>query len=167
MKAAAWMLLAIGGGLFAWAIGSRLSTDAVGMGVGLVFGMLAGIPAALLVFAATKQRVDDGAAYEAGYSAGVRDTVDMQRGIVRQLPAHRPAAIAVEQPAATLAPQYTPAYPFGAPSARPPALVGEVVLDATNSDDCPDWCEPWVWDEVYNRGKRYNRTFRITGEVES
>lgn len=38
-------------GFLTWQIGSRLSTDAVGMGVGLIFGVLSGIPAALLVLA--------------------------------------------------------------------------------------------------------------------
>ena len=43
-------------GVLAWQIGSRLSTDAVGMAVGLIFGVLAGIPAALLVAASGRRR---------------------------------------------------------------------------------------------------------------
>lgn len=39
-----------------WRIGGRLSADAVGMAVGIVFGVLASIPAALLVLAAGRRR---------------------------------------------------------------------------------------------------------------
>lgn len=40
-------------------IGGRLSPDALGMAVGLVFGVLAGVPTALLVLAANRRHVDD------------------------------------------------------------------------------------------------------------
>ena len=43
-------------GVFAWSIANRLSADAIGMAVGLGFGVLAGIPAALLVFVASRRR---------------------------------------------------------------------------------------------------------------
>lgn len=50
-------------GLLAWLLGSRLSSDALGMAVGLLFGILAGIPTALLVLASHRDRrpydVDD------------------------------------------------------------------------------------------------------------
>lgn len=36
-----------------WQVGDKLSPDALGMAVGLVFGVMATIPAALLVLAAT------------------------------------------------------------------------------------------------------------------
>ncbi len=39
----------------AWLIGSRLSTDALGMAVGMSFGVMAGVPAALLVLAAGRR----------------------------------------------------------------------------------------------------------------
>lgn len=39
---------------FAWWIGTRLSSDAVGMAVGVAFGALAGVPTALLVMAASR-----------------------------------------------------------------------------------------------------------------
>ncbi|NJN81633.1 MAG: hypothetical protein HC802_04650 [Caldilineaceae bacterium] len=44
----------------AWRIGSRLSADALGMGVGLVFGVLAGVPTALLVMASGRRRDEPG-----------------------------------------------------------------------------------------------------------
>lgn len=111
-------------GVLAWQIGGRLSTDAVGMGVGLVFGALAGFPAALLVFAASGRRTDDGAAYDAGYSAGVRDTTNMARGMARQLPEHRPQVSVVNPPADddVIDVDYTYAYPFG----RQLRITGEV-----------------------------------------
>jgi hypothetical protein len=43
-------------GVFAWSIANRLSADAIGMALGLGFGVLAGIPAALLVFVASRRR---------------------------------------------------------------------------------------------------------------
>jgi len=41
--------LLIGVGVGAWQIGEKLSSDAVSMAVGVLFGILAGIPTALLV----------------------------------------------------------------------------------------------------------------------
>lgn len=48
-------LIGIGGILFicfaGWQIGGMLSTDALGMALGVVFGMMAGIPAAMIAMA--------------------------------------------------------------------------------------------------------------------
>ena len=38
-------------GVLAWQIGAKLSADAIGMGVGVLFGVMAGIPTALLLMA--------------------------------------------------------------------------------------------------------------------
>lgn len=46
-------LVFIGAG--AWYLGSRLSSDAIGMALGVMFGVLAGLPAALLVMAAHRR----------------------------------------------------------------------------------------------------------------
>ncbi len=43
------------GGVLAWRIGDTLSSDAISMGLGIFFGMLAGLPAALLVMAASRR----------------------------------------------------------------------------------------------------------------
>ncbi len=43
-------------GVFAFVIGQRLSADAVGMALGVLFGVLAGVPAALLVLASGARR---------------------------------------------------------------------------------------------------------------
>lgn len=137
-------------GVLTWQIGGRLSMDAVGMGVGLVFGVLAGFPAALLVLATSRRAWSDESeeedyaprlvgGYEAGYRAGVRDTTDMARGLARQLPEHRPTVI-VEQPADddfdddVDVEAYTPAYPFGRRQFR---ITGEVEPTAANR--CANW----------------------------
>jgi hypothetical protein len=39
---------------FVWWIGTRLSADAIGLAVGVVFGVLAGVPTALLVMATSR-----------------------------------------------------------------------------------------------------------------
>lgn len=44
------------GGVLAWRIGDTLSSDAISMGLGIFFGMLAGLPAALIVMAASRRR---------------------------------------------------------------------------------------------------------------
>lgn len=40
----------------AWRIGGRLSADAIGMALGVLFGVLAGLPVALLVLASNRRR---------------------------------------------------------------------------------------------------------------
>ena len=45
-------------GVLAFLIGQRLSADAVGMALGVLFGVLASIPAALLVIASGRRRQD-------------------------------------------------------------------------------------------------------------
>lgn len=65
MKAVMVTALAVVGGALLWQIGGKLSADAVGMAVGVLFGILAGIPTALLlVYAlrrqeATEQEVEE------------------------------------------------------------------------------------------------------------
>jgi hypothetical protein len=56
MKKLAVVLVLILLGVLVWSIGNRLSADAIGMGVGLVFGVLAGVPTALLVMTAGRRR---------------------------------------------------------------------------------------------------------------
>ncbi len=47
-------------GVLAFLMGQRLSADAVGMALGVLFGVLASIPAALLVIAAGRRRQEAG-----------------------------------------------------------------------------------------------------------
>lgn len=43
-------------GVATYFIGSRLSADAIGMGVGVIFGVMAGIPTALLLVVSERNR---------------------------------------------------------------------------------------------------------------
>lgn len=45
-------------GVIGWRVGSRLSPDAMGLAIGIVFGVLAGLPTALLVLASNRRRGD-------------------------------------------------------------------------------------------------------------
>lgn len=45
-------------GVIGWRIGENLSSDAVSMAVGIFFGILAGIPTALLVLASDRRRAE-------------------------------------------------------------------------------------------------------------
>jgi len=58
MKKALMLLMLVFVGSAGWRIGSTLSSDAISMAVGIFFGVLAGIPAALLVMASERHRVD-------------------------------------------------------------------------------------------------------------
>ena len=76
MKSVAWSMITIGIFIGVWQLGARLSTDAIGMGVGLVFGVLAGVPAALMIMlAGGTNRMGESAddAYYRGYQAGQQD----------------------------------------------------------------------------------------------
>lgn len=55
MKQLTTLLLLLIGGFLVWRIGESLSSDAISMGLGIFFGMLAGVPAALLVLAASRR----------------------------------------------------------------------------------------------------------------
>jgi hypothetical protein len=50
--------------LASWGVASVLSPDAIGMAVGLLFGVLAGIPTALLIMANSNRRRRDPDDYE-------------------------------------------------------------------------------------------------------
>ncbi len=53
-------MIVLGGLIFVsvatWRIGNRLSADAIGMALGVLFGVLAGLPVALLVLASNRRR---------------------------------------------------------------------------------------------------------------
>lgn len=154
-----------------WRMGNMLSPDAVGMGVGLIFGTLAGIPTALLLLAGQHQRGDR---YYEGYNDGKRDVEDLrlnrrpewaqpqqstQHAMV--VVANAPTVVNIDNRAINNH-VYTPAHPF-ALSAPQAALVGEVVDD---EDDEDDDIEPY-----YNPGDldgwrqqlENERRFRVAG----
>jgi hypothetical protein len=102
-------------GVFAWRLGESLSSDALGMAVGMVFGILAGIPAALLVLATSSRRRHEEEEERAERYARYQQRND------RQLPAYpyQPPVIVVagggqaQQPAPPMgsAPYYVPSQP--------------------------------------------------------
>ncbi len=59
MKSLFWLMILIGLALLAWKIATVISPDAIAMAVGMLFGVLAGIPATLLVTAAGRRRDDE------------------------------------------------------------------------------------------------------------
>lgn len=74
-------------GVAGWRLGDRLSPDALGMAIGIVFGVMASIPAALLVLAAGR-RAD-------GYrDAGAHRRYDR----TRRLPAQPPVVVVTAPP---------------------------------------------------------------------
>ena len=56
MKKILFLLVVAGLIAFAWQIVSRLSADAIGMGLGVLLGVFAGVPVALLVMASGRRR---------------------------------------------------------------------------------------------------------------
>lgn len=59
MKQSIVVLVLVLVGVFAYAVAERISSDALGMAVGMLFGVLAGIPSALLVLASSRRPADD------------------------------------------------------------------------------------------------------------
>jgi hypothetical protein len=53
-KIVGWSLLALIA-FAGWQVGGALSTDALGMALGIIFGLMAGIPAALIAYAASNR----------------------------------------------------------------------------------------------------------------
>jgi len=53
------IVLLVVGGVLAWRIADSLSSDAISMGMGILLGMLAGLPASLLLLYATRRRDGD------------------------------------------------------------------------------------------------------------
>ena len=95
----------VGLGVMAWRVGGLLSSDAIGMAVGMVFGVLAGVPAALLVLA-TGRRSD---------SSRDDDAREQMRSD-RQLPAYPyQSPVIVVTGGQAPQPQGHPSSPAGAP----------------------------------------------------
>lgn len=46
-------------GVMGWRVGNQISSDAVSMAVGVMFGVLAGVPMALMVLASSRRRQSD------------------------------------------------------------------------------------------------------------
>ena len=57
-------------GIVAWRVVDGLSSDALSMGIGVLCGVLAGVPMALLVLASTRRSVERPTAHAAEYGMG-------------------------------------------------------------------------------------------------
>ncbi|MCB0132510.1 MAG: hypothetical protein KDD78_16730 [Caldilineaceae bacterium] len=87
-------------GAVGWQIGSRLSSDAVGMGVGVLFGVMAGLPMALLVLASGRRRQEESGWSDDGRGGRVRQQQMLPYG---GYPQQQPPVIVL---AGGAAPQY-------------------------------------------------------------
>lgn len=81
-------------GVATWRIGGRLSADAIGMALGVLFGVLAGLPVALLVLAShrRRERQEDDARYEGGFS-GQQGRRALPSGYGYPMPMQQPPVI--------------------------------------------------------------------------
>lgn len=59
MRRIVLLLLLLVGSTVIWRLGERLSADALGMAIGIVLGVLAGIPASLLIVASARRREEE------------------------------------------------------------------------------------------------------------
>jgi len=83
-------------GVVTWRIGGRLSADAIGMALGVLFGVLAGLPVALLVLASNRRRErqdDEGRA--GGYPGGQGRQRALPQGYGYPMPMQQPPVIVV------------------------------------------------------------------------
>jgi hypothetical protein len=116
---------------FAFWIGTRLSADAIGLAVGVVFGVLASIPASLLVIAAGRRGDRDNSRDEYN-PRQLADSPYQPPVIIWREPAQLPAP----QQQNYVAPAYQPAPTRTAPARRPAPfrVVGEneAWVDADN-----------------------------------
>lgn len=87
-------------GVMAWRIGERLSADAIGMALGVLFGIVAGLPVALLVLAANRRREE-------------RDSVERPDARQRQLPQGYGYPMQSQPPIIVLAGHGNPQMPNG------------------------------------------------------
>ncbi len=93
-------------GVLTWLFASRLSADALGMAVGLLFGVLAGIPTALLVLASNRRRRrEDDEEEEEPAPQGYGQPGYGQRALGQPFP-YQPPVIVLAAPQAAPAPQW-------------------------------------------------------------
>ncbi len=133
-------------GVAGWRIGNRLSPDALGMAIGVLFGVLAGVPMALLAMAAGRRRNDEA---ELGRAAPRGGLPAPYGGYPSQAPI---IVLAGGQP---MQPGYGQpgAYPgaYGAPAGYPPhtgyaALPGPQTIEGRQFKvvgEKEEWVDEW------------------------
>lgn len=65
-------------GVVGWKIGGTLSTDAIGMAVGICFGIMAAIPTTLIILASERRREQGGVRPEGNYRQARRDSEQLK-----------------------------------------------------------------------------------------
>ncbi len=73
------LILLVGLGMLIVFVASRLSSDAIGVILGVIFGFMAGLPSALLVYTDNRRREMYGRDYQEGYEAGKRNALAAQQ----------------------------------------------------------------------------------------
>ena len=121
-------------GYGAWNLGHALSQSSVDMAFGVIVGTFAGVPPLLLIAHAISQGAGRPAPPQ-------RMTIE----VVHRVALPEPPTRTID---GTLEPRYTAAHPFAIAPAHP-----NVIHVPPADDDCPDWCEPWIWEELYDNGK--------------
>lgn len=91
MKRVLLLVLLIFVGVAGWRAGGAISSDAMGMAVGIVFGVFAGLPVSLLVLAATRRRGDVPAAPPPAVAHPAQSTAGFPQPIVLVAPPAYPA----------------------------------------------------------------------------
>ncbi len=135
-------------GVFAFVVGQRLSADAIGMAVGVLFGVLAGIPAALLMLASGRRREE--AEFE---DEEPEEEADPYRGLRRR-----------GQPAYGVMPPQAPVIVFAPPTSAggaPYGYTNQYVAPHPAHSAPPALPGPTAHHPVDNR-----RAFKVVGEQE-
>lgn len=128
---------------------TRLSSDALGMAVGVVFGVLAGVPSALLVLASSRRQEDDDDLKEWGNVDGFREWQRQQQG-ERALPPY---------------PYQPPVIVLAAPVEQPPVVNYTDACSVTIHK--PVNAVPTIADRQRQiAAQRGGRVFRVVGERE-
>ncbi len=125
-------------GVAGWSVGASLSSDALSMAVGILLGVLAGLPTALLVLASARRREEDG--------RGRASTCGQSRLDGQLPPGYPQQGYGQPQP---------PMIIFaGQPQPQLPSAAGYSVRGY------PSGQETWM-------GERESRRFRVVGEEDS
>ena len=138
-------------GVAAWRIGDRLSADAIGMALGVLFGVLAGLPVALLVLASSRRREQQEDDYSNGRSRGVQVRQQaLPPGYGYPMPQQPPVIVLAGHPNA--APQCAPyGYGYDQPHPQqrmlpgPQGMGGEMPQERRFKvvGETEEWIEEW------------------------
>ncbi|CAN5401997.1 hypothetical protein BH10CHL1_BH10CHL1_04720 [soil metagenome] len=145
MKKFIGLLLLVFVGMVGWRVGGSLSSDAMSMAVGVLFGVLAGVPTALLLLAAERRRSPSD---EQRGATWVRDR-NPQAG--HYLPGGHYPAYPQQPPVIVLT---------GAPATGPQSAYG-----LPTQPDSRQLQPEQRWADERN-GARAHRQFKVVGEKE-